>query len=227
MHSKHYKGRTSLPLKAPPPSSSPLFEIATLQGAFSAISVMSRNIIPASASKVFSSTASLWWKVTGIISRDDVSCRSVWVCVRVIVCVSMCMCACVCVLDCWVGSDPGCVTGLAQKCHSSHVLLQATLPPTLPMPTHLIKKKRREIKKQSCPPRAPGQSPATSPADVRSTGTERTWPPNPHTPPCAPSSCTFKLIRQGRRGKALLTTFNSGTDRLSVHSWLLTKESAR
>lgn len=41
--------------------------------------------------------------------------------------------ACVCVyvrtLDCWVGSDPGCVTSLAQNCHSSRVLLQATLRP--------------------------------------------------------------------------------------------------
>lgn len=51
MHSKHFKGRTSLPLKVP--LSSPLLKIAPLQGAISVISVMSRNIIPASVSKVF------------------------------------------------------------------------------------------------------------------------------------------------------------------------------
>lgn len=33
----------------------------------------------------------------------------------------------VCVLHWRVGSDPGCVTSLAQNCHSSRVLLQATL----------------------------------------------------------------------------------------------------
>lgn len=33
----------------------------------------------------------------------------------------------VCVLHWRVGSDPGCVTGLAQNCHSSRVLVQATL----------------------------------------------------------------------------------------------------
>lgn len=54
MHSKHFKGRASLPLKAPPPPpSSPLLKIAPSQGAISVISVMSRNIIPASVSKVF------------------------------------------------------------------------------------------------------------------------------------------------------------------------------
>ncbi len=33
----------------------------------------------------------------------------------------------VCVLHWRVGSDPGCVTSLAQNCHSSRILLQATL----------------------------------------------------------------------------------------------------